>query len=107
VERALVRPPFSRIGPVTAEERSAVIGGSPVRERYDKVIDRESAYEMLKYRAEKVTVAKPAPKSTPRRRSDTTFEAMTKSAARSVGRQVATELVRGILGSFFGGKRSR
>ncbi|HVY55471.1 MAG TPA: helicase HerA-like domain-containing protein, partial [Thermodesulfobacteriota bacterium] len=45
VERALVRPPFSRIGSVTPEERSAVIGSSPFRGRYEKVIDRESAYE--------------------------------------------------------------
>jgi len=107
VERALVRPPFSRIGPVTTEERSAVVASSPFRGRYDKTEDRESAYEMLKGRVERAPAPKPAPKSTPRRRSDTTFEAMTKSAARSVGRQVATELVRGILGSFFGGKRSR
>lgn len=107
VERALVRPPFSRIGPVTPEERSAVIGSSPLRGRYEKAIDRESAYEMLKDRAARTPAAKPAPKSKPRRRSDTTFEAMAKSTARSVGRQIGTELVRGILGSLFGGKRSR
>jgi DNA helicase HerA-like ATPase len=105
VERALVRPPFSRIGPVTQEERAAVIAGSPLRGHYENVIDRESAYEMLKGRVERAPAPKPAPKSTPRRRSDTPIEAMAKSAARSVGRQVATELVRGILGSFFGGKR--
>jgi hypothetical protein len=105
VERALVRPPFSRIGPVTPEERGAVIRNSQLRGVYEKVIDRESAYEMLKARAENVTEAKPAPRNAPRRRSDTPIEAMAKSAARSVGRQIAAELVRGILGSFLGGKR--
>jgi DNA helicase HerA-like ATPase len=107
VERALVRPPFSRIGPVTAEERSAMIGSSPVRGRYEKVIDRESAYEMLKNRAERAPAATmPAPKSPPRRRSDTVVEAMTKSAARTFGRQLAKEgmkeapeIIRGVLGS--------
>ena len=107
VERALVRPPFSRIGPVTPEERNAVIGSSPLRGHYEKTIDRESAYEMLKDRAVRSPEAKPAAKSKPQRRSDTPIEAMAKSAARSVGRQVANELVRGILGSLFGGKRSR
>jgi hypothetical protein len=105
VERALVRPPFSRIGPVTPEERGAVIRNSQLRGVYEKVIDRESAYEMLKARAENVTEAKPAPRNAPRRRSDTPIEAMAKSAARSVGRQIAAELVRGILGSFLGRKR--
>ncbi len=107
VERALIRPPFSRIGPVAPEERSAVILNSPLRGRYEKVIDRESAYEMLKKRVENAPVAKPAPKSKPVRRSDSPIEAMAKNAARSVGRQVATELVRGILGSFLGGRRRR
>jgi hypothetical protein len=107
VERALIRPPFSRIGPVTPEERSAVIQNSLLRGVYEKAVDRESAYEMLKDRAESAHAAKPAPKSKPGRRSDTPIEAMAKSAARSVGRQIATELVRGILGSFLGGKRRR
>jgi hypothetical protein len=107
VERALIRPPFSRIGPVTPEERSAVIRNSLLRGVYEKAVDRESAYEMLKGRAESAHAAKPASKNKPGRRSDTPIEAMAKSAARSVGRQIATELVRGILGSFLGGKRRR
>ncbi|MEW6146278.1 MAG: helicase HerA-like domain-containing protein [Thermodesulfobacteriota bacterium] len=105
VERAIIRPPFSRIGPVTPEERGAVIQNSPLRGVYEKVVDRESAYEMLKDRAVSAHAAKPAPKRKPVRRSDTPIEAMAKSAARSVGRQIATELVRGILGSFLGGRR--
>lgn len=107
VERALIRPPFSRIGPVTPEERGAVIRSSLLHGVYERAIDRESAYEMLRGRAESAPAAKPAPKSKPGRRSDSPIEAMAKSAARSVGRQVATGLVRGILGSFLGGRRRR
>lgn len=47
VERTLIRPPSSRLGPVTPEDRRAVIAASPVRELYDRALDRDSAYEML------------------------------------------------------------
>ena len=51
VERARICPPRSRIGAITAEERAAVIGKSPVAGKYDTPIDRESAYERLNGRA--------------------------------------------------------
>src|SRR5204863_154820 len=51
VERAFVLPPASRIGPITADERKATIAASPVAGVYEKVVDRESAYERLKGRA--------------------------------------------------------
>ncbi len=51
VERAWVLPPQSRLTPLTAEERQQVIQGSIMRGRYDKVVDRESAYEILQARA--------------------------------------------------------
>jgi DNA helicase HerA-like ATPase len=47
VERAMIRPPAGRIGPLTGPERKSIIDNSPVRGQYDKVVDRESAYEML------------------------------------------------------------
>ncbi len=50
-ERVYVMPPGSRIGPVTAEERKALIAGSLVAGTYEKAVDRESAYEKLKGRA--------------------------------------------------------
>ncbi|MGJ4891165.1 helicase HerA-like domain-containing protein [Bradyrhizobium sp. HKCCYLRH3099] len=50
VERVLIRPPSARIGPVTAEERKAVIAASPVKGKYDTEIDAESAYELLQQR---------------------------------------------------------
>ena len=47
VQRVLVAPPQSRIGPLTETERTVLIAGSPFKGRYDKPIDRESAYEIL------------------------------------------------------------
>jgi uncharacterized protein len=52
VERALIRPPSARIGPLTPEERKKIIANSPVRGQYDTAVDRESAYEMLKKQTE-------------------------------------------------------
>jgi uncharacterized protein len=48
VERALIVPPGGQIGPITPEQRQACIKASPVFGRYEKAIDRESAYEVLK-----------------------------------------------------------
>ena len=54
VQRTLIRPPSSRLGPILPPERAAVIAQSPVRGLYDEVKDRESAYEMLASRARAV-----------------------------------------------------
>lgn len=51
-ERTLIRPPSSQLGPITAEERAGVIAASPIAGKYEAVLDRESAFEMLKARAE-------------------------------------------------------
>jgi DNA double-strand break repair helicase HerA and related ATPase len=53
VERVLIRPPSARIGPITPEERKAVMDASPVKGKYDTSIDSESAYEMLQDRVGK------------------------------------------------------
>ena len=55
VERVFILPPASRIGPITLDERKAIIAASPVAGVYEKTIDRESAYEKLKGRAVKST----------------------------------------------------
>jgi DNA helicase HerA-like ATPase len=47
VERVMIRPPTARIGPITPEERKAIMNNSPVKGKYDTAIDRESAFEML------------------------------------------------------------
>jgi DNA double-strand break repair helicase HerA and related ATPase len=50
VERCMIRPPSARVGPITAEERKAVMDKSPVKGKYDQMIDSESAYEVLQKR---------------------------------------------------------
>lgn len=52
VERTLIRPPSSQLGPITADERKAVIANSPVAGLYETLVDRESAFEKLRKRAE-------------------------------------------------------
>ena len=123
VERTLIRPPSSRMGPAAPEERQKTMGASPVAGRYDEAVDRESAYETLKQKAEDQAAlreaeearmarekaaalaerqqARKARQSRPRgRQRQGVVEAMAKSAMRTVGRTVARELMRGILGSF-------
>jgi Predicted ATPase len=114
VERVWVAPPGSRIGPIDAQERKAVLNRSPVKGRYDQVIDRESAYELLAKKAEQR--AAPLNKNTPAvekpRGAQTTqrnaqrksnrqspTEAFLKSTLRSVGSTLGRQIVRGLLGS--------
>jgi hypothetical protein len=121
VERVLMRPPESRIGPITDDERREHIGRSPLRGRYDESVDRESAYEMLKRRAEEMAKAaeeedrraeqeqaRKAEASASARggsRRQSTGEAFIKSAARSIGSQIGRQIARGVLGSLLGGRR--
>jgi DNA helicase HerA-like ATPase len=116
VQRTKVRPPDSRIGPLTPPERQQVMGQSPVRGLYDQPQDRQSAFEMLKQRAEaKVAAAPPAaareaPARAPAARPSDTQRMVTAFATsmiRTVGTQVGRELMRGILGGLAGGSRRR
>jgi hypothetical protein len=108
VEHVYIKPPESRIGPLTDKERSEYLSRSPYKDRYGDVVDRESAYEMLKAKAEKqAKVAEQKNNKTPaaaKRRStrQSPVEAMVKSAARSMGSQIGRQIMRGILGSLFG-----
>lgn len=103
VERVLVAPPESRIGPLSAEERAEVLGRSPYRGRYDQVLDRHSAFEILKENATRKLAeesqAKPVARAPAGRQRESAFEAMAKSAARSIGSSLGRQLIRGILGS--------
>jgi len=122
VQRTLIRPPQSRIGPVTDEERTTVISRSPMFGRYEEAINRESAKELLKARAEekmkklaeleaqqqaeaeREAQAKAA--SRPRKKPSgyqrqTATEALMKSLARSLGGE-GGRLLRGVLGSLLG-----
>ncbi len=127
VERAFILPPASRIGPLTNEERQAVIKSSLVNGVYEKTLDRESAYEKL--------AKTPSPEKSPAGQASNTAssgsgwlgelgdmfgskpgprggagregvgEALAKSAARAIGSQVGREIIRGVLGSILGGRR--
>ena len=61
VERVMVRPPSARIGPITPEERKAIMDGSPVKGKYDTAIDSESAYEVLQKRVAGTAATTDAP----------------------------------------------
>ena len=63
VSRTLIAPPSSRVGPLTAEERAALIKESPLRGLYEKAIDRESAYEVLTSRTQEAAEATNAPQA--------------------------------------------
>ena len=104
VQRTLIRPPSSRLGPATRTERQAVMEESPFSGRYDQQMDRHSAYEMLKERADKV-VKKPAGKKTRSSSSNRqgVIEAMVKSIVRSLGTSLGREISRGVLGSILKG----
>ncbi len=105
VERALVVPPRSRIGPLTPEERRKVIESSLVAGHYEKAVDRESAYELLVARASASASAQPEPPAPKGRTRETPFEAAAKSAARAMGSEVGRRIIRGVLGSILGSRR--
>jgi DNA helicase HerA-like ATPase len=122
-ERALIVPPGSRLGPIEGAERARIIAASPVAGHYERAVDRESAYELLKARA--ASAAAETTATAPERRegnlaSDILFgrrgprggrqsrgliETMTTSAARTVGSQAGRALIRGLLGSLLGRRR--
>ncbi len=112
VERTLIRPPSSRLGPATPAERQAIVANSLLGKRYDKSVDSRSAYEMLRERADRAAVveqqevaAKTEQKSGKGRGSNRqgVVEAMVKSVVRSVGSSLGRSIARGILGSILKG----
>lgn len=117
VERVAIIPAQSRIGPLTEAERAELIAQSPLLGRYDKPIDRESAYELLLARAEKVEAEavkteKPAKPSKDTGLADSIAAEVGTWAGKTVKAEVSRfvnkfgrELVRGLLGSLTGKKR--
>lgn len=124
-ERAYVLPPGSQIGPVTPEQRQALLQQSLVAGVYEKQVDRESAYEKLRGRTDAAMPAADAAEakgsgllgglsdvlfgsSGPRGgRRDGLAQTVAKSAMRSIGSAVGREIVRGVLGGILGGGRRR
>jgi DNA helicase HerA-like ATPase len=118
VGKTMMRPPSSRLGPITPDERRAVMATSPVAGLYDKIEDRESAFEVLQARAKRQADAEPtsiptAERDEPERREPaprrstraTPLEAAITSMSRSVATTLGREIVRGILGSLKRGWR--
>jgi len=110
VERAFIVPPASQIGPISAEERAQMMRASALLAKYEKTVDRESAYEKLTSRSEEKPVVqptKPAEKpAAPARQTQTILDAATKSAVRAIGSELGRQIIRGVLGSILGsGKR--
>lgn len=127
VERAMICPPRSRLGPVTPAERSMILKTSPVAGRYEETVDRSSAYELLAGKAEAQAKAEADAKAAatkakedaaaakvaerqqrttarqPASMGEKMIQSAARSAASSIGRQVANSLgkslVRGILGA--------
>lgn len=134
VERTLIRPPSSRLGPIDEQERRDAIAASPLVGKYEQTMDRHSAQEMLAERAKKAAEAADAAerraeqldmmqreyqtgrrytgtrvgRSTSQkkraRRGDTVAEAFAKSMMRSIGTKAGTAIVRGVMGSLFKGR---
>jgi uncharacterized protein len=129
VERTLIAPPRCRMGALTPEERAAVRARSPVGAKYDKPVNRESAYEILARRATPEDAppaqARTRASETPRppagpapqgggglgdlmwgtKRRQGMVETLAKQAARTVGSEIGRQILRGVLGGIFRGTR--
>ena len=103
VERAWIYPPRTQLAPIDAAERQRLVRQSALAGQYETTIDRESAYERLQNAAQ--STAPPTPRQ-PHGETGEVVEALIKSAARAIGSQVGRQIVRGVLGSLLGGRRS-
>ena len=128
VERCLIASPGCRIGTISDEERATVRSRSPFGNKYDTMVDRESAFEKLNARAESATANLPqsAPAKVPgdasgkaatggfmakvsemlfgTSRRQGMLEAMAKSAARNAGGRLGRSILRGVLGGISKGR---
>ncbi len=113
VERALVYPPHSRLSPLTPEERTRLVRESVLFGHYEKTVDRESAYEKLKAKTEQMKAdsqeeaAQKRRAAEPKSQTEQLLGAAVKSAAHAIGSQLGRQIIRGVLGSIFGGGRRR
>jgi hypothetical protein len=124
VQKAIIAPPRCRMGAITPEERQTMRLRSPVGAKYDTAVDRESAFEKLKAKAEVITANEPTTPTAPppegeqggfmqklkewmfgTKRRQGALEGMTKSAMRTVGNRVGQQIIRGVLGGIAGGKK--
>jgi DNA helicase HerA-like ATPase len=121
VERVFIRPPASRVGPLEPGERKVMLSSSPVAGKYDRTVDRESAFELLSVKANAVAEVKAAEKAEADARKAALQKAKDEAAAARAYRaspmgkiekvamasaaaaatQVGRSLVRGLLGGLF------
>jgi len=101
VERTLIKPPESQIGPITEAERTAIIERSILSTKYQTSIDRESAYELLIKRAESSLLEEQKSKTEPKkgRTNASPLSAFFTSFMRSMGSQIGRQIMRGVLGT--------
>lgn len=110
VQRTLIRPPNSKLGPATADAKKMAMQASGMCAKYDEVNDRESAFEVLKSRAEKAAqqaekAQEAAEKAKPKKRrsnrqsvGEAAVKSLVRSVSSSIGRTIARELIRGVMG---------
>mgnify|MGYP003603297201 CR=1 FL=1 len=116
VQRVLIAPPQSRIGPLTEAERTVLISSSALQGRYDKPVDRESAYEILMARKGLAPEVQAQAQTAPQEPGfldqagdflGSTAGKALQSMARQAASQVGRQLVRGLLGSLLGGSKRK
>jgi DNA helicase HerA-like ATPase len=120
VQRVAIAPPQSRIGPLNDGERAELLRTSPQAGRYDRPVDRESAYEMLMARAAQAPAEAPVGKTAKATKAEESglggmagellgglASQVMKTAVRQAANQIGRQLVRGLLGSLLGGSRRR
>ncbi|CAN1508263.1 COG0433 HerA helicase [Rhabdaerophilaceae bacterium] len=132
VERTLIAPPGGRVGPITPQERAALMKESAFCSKYTETVDRESAFEKLATRAEeaaksesqggffdsvlggvfgsdaattKTTRSSPRGRAAPQSMGSKIATSVARSVATSITRQISGAIVRGVLGSLMGGRR--
>ncbi len=124
VSRTLIRPPMSRMGPITEAERAETMAASPLAGRYDVAVDRESASEILAARTERAakeaamaeemldaagrggpaTESRRYEPARARRSQPSLGEALASTVVKQLNSRQGQKLVRGILGSLFKGR---
>jgi DNA helicase HerA-like ATPase len=108
VERALVYPPRTQLPPLSPEERKQIIQQSPVYGHYEKALDRESAYEILRARAaESVQPAPKTPKTPTQPAGGNLLGDLAKGAVGFLASREGQRIVRGVLGGLLGGGSKR
>lgn len=99
VEKALICPPLSQVGAITPEQRKEIIQKSIVHSQYEKSVDRESAYEILKARAEEAAKNPPEDKRGRGSRSGPVSQIF-KGAWAVINSRIVRDIVKSVLDSF-------